>query len=269
MFKKKPKAEEPFTPSDLSNMTDKYDRKQRRIFNKISATRSAAELTKTQKWRRRLFWILIALVGVLLIMFIISMLISQYGDLVIGVERTARGKGITVSETPNLEDGVTILSAPKVKDVTNITYSWLPLTELDTKDGSNNGRNYLAYTFYVQNNGSEEVDYTGQLVIKGVSKSADEAARVMVYKNGEPNIYGKAKYKSETNEPEEDATVFESSDVIMSTSTENFEPGDMDRYTVVTWIEGNDPECVNDIMGGFIRMEMLFGIADEEGQGNP
>ncbi|MGN1467234.1 MAG: hypothetical protein ACI4W1_02895 [Ruminococcus sp.] len=265
MFNKKPKTEEQFTPSDLTKLTEKEDKqihKGESIFKRFSARRSSKELTKTQRWKRRGFWALIALLIILLIMFIISMIISQYGDLVISIERSARGKGITVSETEDLKDGVTILSAEKVKEVTNITYDWLPLDELDTKNGSYNGKNYLAYTFYLQNNGTEKVDYIGQLEIKGVSKSMDEAVRVMVYKNGEPAIYGKHQYKKE--EPETDATAFESDKTVMSTTTKDFQPGDMDKYTIVSWVEGNDPECINDIMGGFIRMNMLFSIADEE-----
>lgn len=264
MFHKKKNTEKQFIPSDLEKLKDKNDKtavKGKSIFQKFSARRSSKELTRTQKLRRRSFWVLTALVILLLILFIISMLITQYGDLVISIERSARGKGITVSDTANLEDGVTILSAEKVKEVTNITYDWLPLDELDTKDGSYNGKNYLAYTFYLQNNGTEKVTYQGSLNIKGVSKSMDEAIRVMVYKNGEPSIYAKHKWKSE--EPEEDATMFADDETIMTTITEDMQPGEMDKYTIVSWVEGNDPECVNDIMGGFLRMEMLFGIAEE------
>lgn len=267
MFNKKPKTEEQFTPSDLTKLVKKDEKdnlKGQGIFKRISARRSSKELTRAQRWRRRSFWILLALVLLLLILWIISTIISQYGDLVVSIERSARGKGITVSESEKLEDGVTILSAENVVDVTNITYDWLPLNELDTKDGSHNGKNYLAYTFYLQNNGTEKVDYNGVLEIKGVSKSMDEAIRVMVYKNGEPAIYGKHKYKG--TEPETDATAFESDTTIMSTSTKDFMPGDEDKYTIVSWVEGNDPECINDIMGGFIRMNMLFSIADEEEQ---
>ena len=54
--------------------------------------------------------------------------------------------------------------------------------------------------------------------------------------------------------------------ISIQTETKNFKPGDKDKYTIVAWVEGNDPECVNDIMGGFIRMRMLFSIADEEEQ---
>ncbi len=267
MFNKKPKTEEQFTPSDLTKLSDKGDKQVKKgqgILKRFSARRSSKELSRTQRWKRRGFWILLTLVILLFILWIISMIISQYGDLVISIERSARGKGITVSETDKLEDGVTILSAEKVAQVTNITYDWLPLNELDTENGSHNGKNYLAYTFYLQNNGTEKVDYTGELQIKGVSKSMDEAVRVMVYKNGKPAIYGKHQYKG--TEPETDATAFASDTTIMSTSTEDFQPGDEDKYTIVSWVEGNDPECINDIMGGYIRMNMLFSIADEEEQ---
>ena len=66
------------------------------------------------------------------------------------------------------------------------------------------------------------------------------------------------------NVAETDATLFDSDTSVMKTTTEDFEPGAMDKYTVVAWVEGNDPECINDIMGGFMRMNMLFGIADDE-----
>ena len=32
--------------------------------------------------------------------------------------------------------------------------------------------------------------------------------------------------------------------------------GDLDKITVVVWIEGDDPECVNNILGGEMKMHM-------------
>jgi len=34
------------------------------------------------------------------------------------------------------------------------------------------------------------------------------------------------------------------------------EPGEVDKFTVVIWLEGEDPECMNDILGGTIEMMM-------------
>ena len=36
----------------------------------------------------------------------------------------------------------------------------------------------------------------------------------------------------------------------------NFQPADIDRFTIVVWLEGDDPDCVNAIIGGEIKMHM-------------
>ena len=41
-------------------------------------------------------------------------------------------------------------------------------------------------------------------------------------------------------------------------------PGDVDKYTIVTWIEGNDPECIDEILGGFVKMQWLFSVDGEQ-----
>ena len=37
---------------------------------------------------------------------------------------------------------------------------------------------------------------------------------------------------------------------------ENFKPGEKDRFTIVVWLEGDDPDCIDDIIGGELKMEM-------------
>ena len=123
--------------------------------------------------------------------------------------------------------------------------------------------NYVAYTFYCKNNGQETLDYNAYLEITGVAKSADEATRVMVYKNGKPAIYGKGKF-DDRNTAETDCTKFVDDTTVMTTMTEDFEVDDVDKYTIVIWIEGNDPECLDDIRNGHVRMRMLFDVIDDE-----
>lgn len=247
---------EQFTPMDLEAMQDES------FLNKVSLKRSAKELTKAEKRQRRAFWLLVSLVAILLIMYLLSLFLTRWGDLVISIDRTSYGKGIAVTEYGDLTHTTSRLSGDNVKDVTNITYDWLSFDELDKKDGTYNGKNHLAYTFYVVNTGSVPVTYEGDLQITGVSKSMDEAVRIMVYKNGEPQIYAKKQYKK--NVPEPDTTMFVNDKTVMETVTFDIQPGKADKYTIVSWVEGEDPECIDDIMGGHMRMMMLFGIADEE-----
>ena len=36
----------------------------------------------------------------------------------------------------------------------------------------------------------------------------------------------------------------------------------MDKYTVVFWLEGDDPDCTNDLIGAHIGMQMDFELID-------
>ena len=57
------------------------------------------------------------------------------------------------------------------------------------------------------------------LEITGAAKSADEATRVMIYKNGKSSIYGKGQYK-DRSKAETDCTKFVSDKEVYKTSTD-------------------------------------------------
>lgn len=258
---KKSKIEQPITPEELSKLNDKAIADAQ--IEHFHVTNDSIEIVKYKKRRKLLSIILTVCLIILIILFFVSMLVTQWGDLIISVDSPAVKKGIILSEDPEFKSQSASLTAKQVDNVTNITYEWLP-TDLDTSaNGPHNGDNYVAYTFYCKNNGQATLDYDAVLDINGVAKSADEAVRVMVYKNGEPAIYGKGKY-DDRNTAETDCTKFETDSVVMSTATEDFKVDDVDKYTIVIWIEGNDPECIDDIRNGHVRMRMLFSVRDDE-----
>ena len=49
---------------------------------------------------------------------------------------------------------------------------------------------------------------------------------------------------------------FVSKSIAVLEQRKNFKPKEKDRFTVVVWIEGDDPECKNDLLGGEIKMHM-------------
>ena len=265
--KKKPKIEQPITPEELSRLNDK--KMADAEIEHFHVKNDSIEIVKYKKRRRLLSIILSVCIIILLILFIVSTLVTQWGDLIISIDSPAVKKGIVLSEDADFKTQCASLTAEQVKDVTNITYSWLPV-DLDTsKDGAHNGKNYVAYTFYCKNNGQVELDYDAVLEITGAAKSADEATRVMIYKNGKSSIYGKGQYK-DRSKAETDCTKFVSDKEVYKTSTEKFKVGDIDKYTIVIWIEGNDPECIDDIRNGHVRMRMLFSFrADEDSPAQP
>lgn len=233
------------------------------VYDHFHSQEAAKEIEKSKKRKRLYALILGGLIGALLIMYIISMLLTQWGDLVISIGDLYDGKTIMLCENADFEDGVGVkLNGGSVENVTNITKSWLP-KGLDTeKDGAHNGENYLAYTFYLKNTGDRDLDYNTTMQVTGVSKSADEAARIMIYKNGKEEVFAKGTYK-DREKAEQDATAFVDDETIFYTEASPLASGAVDKYTVVIWIEGEDPECLDPIRGGHIRSQMIFDVVPD------
>ena len=335
MSRKPKNIEEPFSPEQLERLEFKGDkdvqleRQKEGIFQRYNARRDAKDLAKQVRWKRRAGIALTVLILVLLLLWIISWLMTSIGDLVITVDNEAAKKGIKIyaslDDAQNGTGGTVKLSADMVNDVTNITYDWLPATLDIEADGSHNGKNYLAYTFYLTNNGSETLNYSSKLQSVKTSKDAIEATRVMVYRtrleNGEkdfpdnnsPQVYAKRNitledgkidrsspegvkpfeqiFKKElpdnytapsaeeiqkaAEEPQNQEPVattteeisiqeFVDGNIVFDETYEGLEPGAIDRFTIVMWIEGEDPECLDEIREGFVKMKWFFNVEGEE-----
>ena len=264
----KKKTPDPVHPEEVANLGQKHEvdaakDKNSSVYDHFHSQENSKKVADAKKRKKIYAAILAALLAILLIMYIISMLTTQWGDLTITVGDLYDGKTIMLCESEDFEDGVTMkLDGGSIKDVTNITKDWLP-EGLDTeKDGSHSGENYLAYTFYLKNTGDKDLEYNTTMTVTGASKSADEAVRFQIYRNGEDQVYGKGTY-NDRSKAEEDATVFVDDKTIFTTEASQLKAGKVDKYTVVAWIEGNDPECVDAIRGGHVRAHMVFDIVKE------
>lgn len=137
----------------------------------------------------------------------------------------------------------------------NITESWIPMDEVIKKEGDNSGDNYIAYTYFIKNDGEQKTDYKSKIVIESVIKNVDDAVRVAVFTNGEKKVYAK---KAKNGKEEPNTIAFLSNHLIMEQERNGLEPGQMDRYTILVWLEGKDPECIDDIIGGEMKMSMVI-----------
>lgn len=163
-------------------------------------------------------------------------------------------KNVFLSEDGKLNSKSRELAADTIDYMDNISQSWLPNT-LDTEaTGAHNGDNYIAYTFYVINKGSEKVHYWYEVDIDDTIRNVDEAVRIMIYRNGKQTVY--AKKNKATKKAESNTKEFVSKSVAVLEQRKNFKPNSKDRFTIVVWIEGDDPECNNDLLGGEIKMHM-------------
>ena len=191
----------------------------------------------------------------LIIIYFILRVFLETGDFTISLDQEfAKSEGIIMYENSSNKVDRRILKAQKVEFMDNISVKWLPQDIDKTAEGAHNGDNYLAYTFYLENKGAEIVNYWYEVKIDEVIKNVDEAVRIAIYRNGEKTIY--AKPSSRTGEAEEGTTKFYSESSVCVEPRRDFKSGDIDRFTIVIFIEGDDPECQDNLIGGEMKMHM-------------
>ena len=217
---------------------------------------STEKLEREKKLKKVFKIILLILILLLLILYFVVGIIYNSGNFSITLDKNLYfDKGLIVYDDSNYKVYRTELYAEVPNTFDNISYKWLPDNLHDYEGGSHNGDNYLAYTFYIENMGEQVSDYWSELVIDDVIKNVDEAVRIRVYRNGEYVTYAKLSSRG-TAEPE--TVPFESDELVVREHVANFEPGDKDKYTIVIWVEGSDPECTDNILGGEFKVHMDF-----------
>lgn len=270
LFKKAPKEEKVFRPTDLDQMSREEEDRKKGFMSMFAVKRTGSQLIITKAMRRASA----ALIALLLLLmggsYLVAAMIIRSGSFIVSIKDEIDDEyAISLSESPEFRSPTTVLKGKPVDDMDNITYEWIgddyngDVNGVDSSEaavGSHNGANYIAYTFYVKSAGKKAVTYDGAIIIVGVAKGVDEAVRVMVYKNGEPTVYAKpVKGTDDVLDYGADEN-FISESIVMRTRTEDLEPGQMDKYTIVVWLEGEDPECVNEILNGIMKMKMDFTV---------
>ena len=169
-------------------------------------------------------------------------------------EELARQGGIIMYENSSTKEERKILKAEREETVDNISINWLPENINNLGEGSHNGDNYIAYTFFIENLGSDPINYWYTILVDAVTRNVDEAIRVMVFRNDEKVVYAKA--NKTTGEAEKGTEKFKNSTTVVEKQRTLFSPGDVDKFTVVIWIEGDDPDCLDPLIGGEMKMHM-------------
>lgn len=198
---------------------------------------------------------LLLLLIIISIIYLVLYVVYQNGGFTVTLDKNlSNQKNVFLSENGNIKERTRNLSAETIHYMDNISIKWLPATIDEEANGAHNGDNYIAYTFYVVNGGDENVHYWFEMDIDDSIKRVDEAIRIMVYRNGNPVVYAKKSSVTGSNEP--DTKAFVSKSIAILEQRKNFKPKQKDRYTVVVWIEGDDPECNNDLLGGEIKLHI-------------
>lgn len=204
--------------------------------------------------------------ALLLLVYAVSLLYSNYGAFTVKVDTFDNIKyALSLSDTRDFASPTAFLNAKASEKVTNIKESSLP-KDLDAIDGSHNGENYIAYTFYCKNAGTASVTVRYKLFIANATRGIDKAVRIRLYVNGDATTF--ARTKTDGTGPEEGTTEFRTAVIVTEETIERVKPGDVTRFTVVVWLEGDDPDCVDEILGGQFKIDMEIAVSGLEDNGD-
>lgn len=227
---------------------------------RFNLLRRTASEVRSYRVRMKLLSILLTLlVTVTGVVYVASVLYEKSGSFTVSVNKYEMQKyGLSLSESADMRRPSSNLNAKVAEKMTNIAGETID-ENVDMIDGEHSGRDYIAYTFYVQNAGEVEISYDYSLNMTNVTNGLDEAIRIRLYINGEDITY--AKTKSDGSGAEPGTVSFHSATTVTRSRMEAFKPGDKTKFTVVIWIEGNDPDCIDWLIGGKLKLDMDIAIA--------
>ena len=223
--------------------------------------RLVVKMTAKAVYRKKIMMRISLMAVAILLLFVTTVygivyIVNKTGNFTISLDPNLKATSkIVMSPHSDFKSTYITLSANALKYMDNISETWLPDNLIDA-EGEHSGDNYIAYTFFIKNEGSETINYNALINIQSVIKRVDEAVRVAIYFNNTKTVY--AKVSEKTKLPEPNTIPFLSNTKVMSYIRDKFEVGSVDKYTVVIWLEGDDPECIDDILGGEMKMLMLI-----------
>ncbi len=220
---------------------------------------TAKQVNKRKKIEKLALLLLLLILVVLTFAYLVLNFVYNEGNFTISMDKnTYLRSNLVMYESMNDRSSVIKLSADKLAFMDNISIKWLPEDINKAEGGNHNGENYIAYTFYLENKGAENINYWYSIIADDVIKNVDEAVRIMIFVNDDKKVFAKVNSVTKKPEPETESFKNEKDGTIVMEKREGMEPNKIDKITVVIWLEGDDPECVNAILGGEMKMHMTI-----------
>lgn len=291
----------------------------------------------------------------LLGLFMLSFIQEQVGAITIQLNPKTIQDGFVLSNTADFEYKTARLKSEELMRVNAISMDDI-VADVDVeKDGPHNGKFYIAYTYYIKNEGETAGGYEYSLVLQDSTRGLEKAVWIMLYEDGHQIIYatpntrgadGEGEDGSPAGEPTERNperlagywrppffdTAYSPTDQyyfycrdgnqyitdsegtkikfnmdaegniniiegnvpdsnrdsmiksaenkwlkewgVCATPTiddktvaygivENVQPGEIHKYTVVIWVEGDDVECTDDLVDAIAKYYIEFDPIDD------
>ena len=241
---------------------------------------------------------LIAALAILLFIILIFAAITRMrGYYTVNLSDGLFRNGFVLSETEDFANPAIELFAEPAENIPCISIKHIP-ANVDKIDGQHN-ETYFAYTYYIRNEGEDTVDFTWELELNSESKDLSTAAWIALYVDGQLGIYAEKNAAGEaeaippygiTDKGYKDLPLasadseqfeivkktgdityyrvvpygFETENIIKSGRFDKVKPKETHKYTVVIWLEGDDPEADNSKIGGHVGLQMNFRLIEED-----
>lgn len=246
-------------------------------------------------------WLLLALGALAMgVLYLMSYIAELRGHFTISMSDDLFLEGFVLSESPDFSNPTSHLFCTPVENVPCISITDIPVN-VDNMAASEHNGNYFAYTYYLRNEGENTVDYRWEIKLNAESKNLSTAAWVMVFEDGEmafyarPNedgkqevlpsvgdtrdwayieapLYDQARYPDAQYEVIRKTDMltywrlkpinFASDDMVAEGWQTEVKPMESHKYTVVIWLEGDDPDCTNDLIGGHLGLEVFMELME-------
>lgn len=246
-------------------------------------------------------WVLLgAALLTVLALFAMATVSQMRGYFTINLSDKMYTQGFVLSETEDFSNPTSYLFT-EPREVICVSLADIP-GDVDEGEGLHESSEFFAYTHYVRNEGHMTASYTWRLKITGESQGLSDAVWVMVIEDGKMSLFAKAHADGtlqtlpaldDNSRGYIDIPVMALADnaddylqpirtvgsvtynrVITKSFEEAYQvtsgiqtevhPGEVHKYTVVMWLEGDDPECVDQLIGGHMGVTMAYAMVDEE-----
>lgn len=210
--------------------------------------------------------------------------------------------GFQLCETSDFQDPTSQLICIPAEGIPCISIADIP-KDVDTISDGEHHDTFFAYTFYCRyvSDENEPVDYRWTINLNEETKDLSVATWLMVFEDGKMNFYAEngsdgnaemlpaaevtdrgyqgAPLMELCDSPEEQYQLikegtyydyyrvvpksFVSDKVAVQGIQTNVMPDEPHKYTVVIWLEGDDPECTDEMIGAQIGMNFQIELLDE------
>lgn len=228
------------------------------------------------RWKKRLKVMRVSSVAIIILLIALTLFAgftvygNKVGNFVINVKNEELRLSLSVHE--DMSDQTERLTFNGVSALGDNSYGFLPADIANGLGNKSVSGSYAAYGFYLINNSERKVDYSMDLRITGIVGDPLPIIRIMLIE-GDKGVFDAGNRIFAQKEDSEEAerhlkeqlseiVYYETEDFqlennkIFSIKMKDLEKGDSQKFTLVMWIEGCDAECVNERLGGRVKLRL-------------